>query len=354
MSNLKISQLTEFTGDTTGSYIVMNSGDETTTYKVLRETFIGSLGTSGSSGTSGTDGSSGSSGVDGYTPQLGIDYFNGQDGQNGMDGYTPQFGVDYFNGTDGLPGMDGLPGVDGYTPVFGIDYFNGTDGTSGTSGSDGTSGTSGISYIVDNVFSLPSVDPLPTGNVGDLAVSGSLLFFNNGTEWKKVMLGPIIDPTATPTPEPTATPTSTPTVEPTSTPTSTPLPATSTPTAEPTATPTSTPTPSPTPIPRIQIINNSTTRSVTSLQLNGSPITLDGGSYPVLNSFAYKMDGITVTAVDGSSTLMLNFGGTGQFSTFKIYKNDTLTFDLVNYAASSMSMGGMTLTPSDYWRVELA
>lgn len=255
MANTKISQLTAVTGDTTGNYLIVNNSGETTTNKVVKETFLSNINTSVS---------------------------------------------------------------------------------------------------ITGSLNLSSVDPLPSGNLGDLSVSGSLLFFHNGTEWKKVLLGPVIDPTATPTALPTATPTSTPTVEPTATPTSTPLPATSTPTPEPTATPTSTPTPSPTPIPHIQIINNNTTRSVTSLEYSGSSITLDGGSYPVLNSFAYKMDGITVTAVDGSSTLMLNFGGSGFFSLFRIYKNDTLIFNLDGYASTSMTMGGMTLTTSDYWRIELA
>ena len=53
MSNTKISQLTEFTGDTTGTYLIINNSGETTTYKVKKETLIGETGTSGTSGTSG-------------------------------------------------------------------------------------------------------------------------------------------------------------------------------------------------------------------------------------------------------------------------------------------------------------
>jgi hypothetical protein len=103
----------------------------------------------------------------------------------------------------------------------------------------------------------------------------------------------------------------------------------------------------------VLIINNSTTRSVTSLQYSGNTIALDGGSYPILNGMGYKMAGITVTAVDGSTTLMINFGGTGFFTRFRIYKNDVEQFNLDGYAAGSMTMGGMTLTTSDYWRIEL-
>ena len=58
MSNVKISQLPEFTGDPAGIYLVMNNANETTTYKVLRESVLGSSGTAGSSGTSGTSGTS--------------------------------------------------------------------------------------------------------------------------------------------------------------------------------------------------------------------------------------------------------------------------------------------------------
>ena len=44
MANTKISQLPTFTGNTTGSFIVLNDSDNTTTYKVTRETlFTGSL-----------------------------------------------------------------------------------------------------------------------------------------------------------------------------------------------------------------------------------------------------------------------------------------------------------------------
>jgi hypothetical protein len=40
MSNLKISQLPEFTGNTSGSYLVMNNSGETTTYKVKKENYV--------------------------------------------------------------------------------------------------------------------------------------------------------------------------------------------------------------------------------------------------------------------------------------------------------------------------
>ena len=64
MSNVKISQLPEFTGNTSGSWLIMNNSGQTTTYKVN----INTIGTLSSSGTSGTSGAAGSSGTSGASP----------------------------------------------------------------------------------------------------------------------------------------------------------------------------------------------------------------------------------------------------------------------------------------------
>ena len=63
MSNVLISNLPTYTGNTDGVFVVMNDSTNTTTYKVIKETLIGASGTSGSSGTSGTSGSSGANGI---------------------------------------------------------------------------------------------------------------------------------------------------------------------------------------------------------------------------------------------------------------------------------------------------
>lgn len=116
-------------------------------------------------------------------------------------------------------------------------------------------------------LNLSPSNPLPSGTVGDLAVSGSSLYFHIGSEWKLVCLAglncseapiptstPIPSATSTPVPSSTSTPiptsnTPTPTPTETSTPTptstNTPIPATSTPTPTPTETPTPTPTSTP-------------------------------------------------------------------------------------------------------------
>jgi hypothetical protein len=41
---------------------------------------------------------------------------------------------------------------------------------------------------LSSVLTLAQLDPLPTGTVGSIAVSGSSLYFHNGTAWKEVTL----------------------------------------------------------------------------------------------------------------------------------------------------------------------
>ena len=55
MSNLKISQLPSFTGNTSGSWLVMNNSGETTTYKVQRETLLSGFQPSGNYATTGSN-----------------------------------------------------------------------------------------------------------------------------------------------------------------------------------------------------------------------------------------------------------------------------------------------------------
>jgi len=43
MANTKINQLPLYTGDTTGTYLVMNNSGETTTYKVTKEHLVGNV-----------------------------------------------------------------------------------------------------------------------------------------------------------------------------------------------------------------------------------------------------------------------------------------------------------------------
>jgi hypothetical protein len=65
MAQIKISDLPLYTGNTSGSFLIMNNSGETTTFKVSRENIIGASGTSGTSGTSGSSGVSGTAGTSG-------------------------------------------------------------------------------------------------------------------------------------------------------------------------------------------------------------------------------------------------------------------------------------------------
>jgi len=162
---------------------------------------------------------------------------------------------------------------------------------------------------------------------------------------------PSVTPTNTETPTETPTPTETenPTPTVTETPTETPTPtvtetSTLTPTPEPTTTPTNTPTPSP--VWKFIIENSNITRSVVNADINGIIQTLEQGSYPLLNSNGYSTThGIaTGTAPD---VLQFTFGGTGSFTTFQIFKNGVLQFNLPGYSSPSMTCGGMTIATND-------
>jgi hypothetical protein len=184
MANKKISQLTEFTGSTAGVYTIMNTSDQTATYKVTKETLTSNLATTGSN---------------------------------------------IFIGQQTITG----------------------------------------SLNITSVINLSQVDPLPSGNIGDLAVSGSTLYFFNGTQWGALSTSPSPSPSVTPsvsvtpsttpsagepsisvTPSVSVTPSTTPSaggvsVTPTATPSSTPSVST-TPSAgtEPSVTPSISTTPS--------------------------------------------------------------------------------------------------------------
>jgi hypothetical protein len=53
---------------------------------------------------------------------------------------------------------------------------------------------------VGSVLNLSPFLYLPSGSLGDLVVSGSNLYFNDGTNWGEVVVNPLPTPTPTPTP----------------------------------------------------------------------------------------------------------------------------------------------------------
>jgi hypothetical protein len=136
MANTKISQLPTYTGDTTGVYLVMDNSGLTETFKVLKETLIGSSGTSGTSGSSGSSGTSGSSGSSGTS---------GSSGSSGTSGSSGSSGTSGSSGSSGTSGISGLSGTTGSWTV--------------------TPGTNNYSFTVDinNTYNLWALANIPNG-----------------------------------------------------------------------------------------------------------------------------------------------------------------------------------------------
>jgi hypothetical protein len=268
MSNLKISQLPSYTGNTSGSWLVMNNSGETTTYKVQRENLLSGFQPSGSYATLGSNrfngnqtitGSllvSGSAGegttlISGNVIQTNLGLVvasvfasTGQvnlfaDGTNNdvqiraagtgsilLQNRTTITGSLTVSGS--AAGLGNGLNVIGNTLLSGSVIINGSSaaGTkylffSSASGSAGaiiayntsgelsilqsntgscrlelgnTSGTNTMygdttitgSVNISEVMTLAKQNPLPTGTTGSLAVSGSGLYFHNGTSWNLI------------------------------------------------------------------------------------------------------------------------------------------------------------------------
>jgi hypothetical protein len=176
MSNIKISELPEYTGNTSGSWLVMDNSTQTETFKVLRENIVsttsGSSGTSGYNGTGGTSGTSGSNGTNGSSGTSGSNGTNGSSGTSGSNGTNGSSGSNGTDGTSGSNGTNGSSGSNGTNGSSGSSGSNGTNGSSGSNGTDGSSGTSG-----DSLFALTGSVWNTTNNVGitgSLNISGSV------------------------------------------------------------------------------------------------------------------------------------------------------------------------------------
>jgi hypothetical protein len=232
--------------------------------------------------------------------------------------------------------------------------------------------TNTVTPTITNTLS-PTVTPTPTITETPLPLTPTLTETptNTPTETPTTTPTPSVTNTQTPTntetptTTPSETPTSTPTETPTSTPTNTPT-LTQTPTQTsapacdvvvtviaPTPTPTATlpvtPTPTPTPVWSFAIINSNTTRSVTSVTINGTLQTLTLGSYPVVNSSNGYSSSILSCSGSGADAMQINFGGTGFCGpNSKILKNGTDTgLPLANYASATFNCGGLAISTSD-------
>lgn len=223
MSNVKISQLPQYTGNTAGTWLVMNNSGETTTYKVLLSTVL----QSGTSGTSGTSGSSGDSifavtgsvwnttrnvgvsgsftvsgsavGVGNGLNVIGNSLFSGSVRIDGSSAASSKLLV--FSSASGSVGASIIhtPQVVGNSGSLSIACGTGGNVNIGAvSGSNQLAGTlrnNGSVFVtgsinVSSVIKLEKQNPLPTGTTGSLAVSGSGLYFHNGDAWYSVFLTP--------------------------------------------------------------------------------------------------------------------------------------------------------------------
>lgn len=90
--------------------------------------------------------------------------------------------------------LNSYTGLDGSNPVFrlraGGNSAGGQNNAILATLSDGTANfyktstwVSGTKFNIGGEFNIAASDPLPSGVLGDLAVSGSALYFHNGSSW---------------------------------------------------------------------------------------------------------------------------------------------------------------------------
>jgi hypothetical protein len=217
MANLKISQLPEYSGNTSGSYLVMNNSGETTTYKVKKENYIfpydgvatitGSLLLTGSLNVT-----SGSLRVSGSITQTGslfaIRSLNSSD-PSSITNLQMKDGSLKVSNDFGITSIEcgnmrvGNPTNTRYVQIYErlITFISGsslatfdfrdnelkiTTGVGG--GAPPPPGNVNIlsPLTVSGSLKLEKQSPLPAGTVGSLAVSGSNLFYHNGSSWSQI------------------------------------------------------------------------------------------------------------------------------------------------------------------------
>ena len=115
-----------------------------------------------------------------YTDYFGIEYY---------DGFSYNYGSEFtLNGTHVM--LRQRPNGGTNNDASKIQFTDNGDGTSTTDirGNTIDIGINGTNDSINfgSVINLRSQDPLPSGTEGDLAASGSNLFFHNGTEFKQV------------------------------------------------------------------------------------------------------------------------------------------------------------------------
>ena len=214
-------------------------------------------------------------------------------------------------GNDINPGdsCPSFPSISGLTVNGGEIYFNQYGNIIGFSG------TSSSFAIDSTLFSGSNLTIIQSAS-GVFSASSSIdMYF---TEYTPV----------TPTPTPTNTPT------PTLTNTPTPSPSETSPAVS--STPTETPTPTPTPTVQsllFQVVNNTTTRTITDIKISGVTQTLTSGSYPI--SSGQTAGSLTHPAFDGIplNIMTISMGGSGNFN-YDIKQNGVVVISVLSVGAS--------------------
>ena len=227
--------------------------------------------------------------------------------------------------SDGGGGSSGSSGGSSSSSSGGSSSSSSGSSSSGSS-SSGSSSSGSSSSSSSSSSSQPTPTPTPTPTQ---TPTSTPTLTPTRTSTPTPTSTPTLTPTRTSTPTPTQTPTRTSTPTPTQTPTSTPTltpTRTSTPTLTPTQTPTSTPTLTPTgtstPTPTPTQTHTPTLTPTNNGSIYNTTITAPIGSTPSATT-TVNGDGITLTAIGGSSISYDTISSTGSFITMKIFVGGT-------------------------------
>ena len=207
-------------------------------------------------------------------------------------------------------------------------------------------GVAGDGFVFGTGISVPPI----TGN------TGNAVLIQSGTTWtvgQPVYISVTINGSTTPTPTPLpATSTPTPTLDATSTPE--PATATPAPTGVPTDTPTPTPgatnvptdTPTPTPSLLFQLVNNTTSRTITDVKISGITQTLTSGSYPI--NAGEQGGSLTHPSFDGipPNMMVVYVGGSGDFK-YNIKQNGSVAWNYVGNLSGNFIIPPITFDSTD-------
>jgi len=174
MSNTKISQLPVYTGDTSGVYLVMDSADLSATYRVSKETIGSNYATTASNTFTGQQIINNNLSVSGYITGSIVSATNNGNGTNFKVGDDAWIGDVNRVNTLQIMGQE--------DPLQGYIKFG-----SGSSSPSFGYGGSNDHVDLSCALKLNQMASLPTATVGTLAVSGSHLYFHNGTGWNQVV-----------------------------------------------------------------------------------------------------------------------------------------------------------------------